>query len=79
MDLVDAAQSQRFLHAPRGVDLLESELGVRMQVAAEGGEFRVVLRDLREGARVRKPRVGGGCEHQCPPAVVTRRRGSTAK
>jgi hypothetical protein len=80
VDLVDAAQLERFLHARGRVHLLEPEFGVRMQVAAEGRELRVELRDARERAAVGLQAGGsGGAEHQCPLAPPTRRRGSTAK
>ncbi len=67
--------------ARRGVDLLEAEFGMRVQVAAERGELGMELRDVRR-TRGRWPGSAAGrvgSMHQCPPALPTRRRGSTAK
>jgi hypothetical protein len=65
MHLVHPAQAQRLLHPVGGVDLLEAEFGVRMQVAPQRGELGVVLVDLRERpAMGREPRRRDGCKHQ---------------
>ena len=74
--LIDAAQTQRLLHPRRGVDLFKAQLGVGMQIAPKGGELGVKPSDVGKrppaGQHVR-------CAHQCPPAVPTRKRGSTTK
>jgi hypothetical protein len=49
MHFVNAAQLERMHHAAGGVDLFKAEFGMGVQVAPEGGQFGVVLHDLREG------------------------------
>ena len=77
VDLVHTADLERFHHAAAGVDLLEAELGVGVQVAPQRGKFRVESRDVRERTAVGTD--AGVLHRQCPPAFSTRRRGSTAK
>ena len=67
---------QRLLHAAGGVDLLETEFGMRVQVAPQRRQFGMELGDVGECTAVH---LQAGCEHQCPPALPTRNRGSTAK
>ena len=74
--LVHAAQAQRLLHPRRGVDLFKTQLGVGMQIAPKSGQLGVKLGNVGKrpprGKQARRA-------HQCPPAVPTRRRGSTTK
>ena len=74
--LVHAAQAQRLLHPCRGVDLFKAQLRVGVQIAPKGSQLGVKLRNVgKRPARGQQARRG----HQCPPAVATRKRGSTTK
>ena len=76
VDLIHTAELQRFLDAFAGVNLFKTQLGMGVQVTPQCRQLGVVLRDVREGAAT-------GFQtralHQWPPALPTRRRGSTAK
>ena len=74
--LVHAAQAQRLLHPRRGVHLFKTQLRVGVQIAPKGGQLGVELGNVgKRPARGQQARRG----HQCPPAVATRKRGSTTK
>jgi hypothetical protein len=54
VDGIDLANLKPLDHAGGGVDLFKAQFGVRMQVAAKGGEFGVKGCDVRKGATMRQ-------------------------
>ena len=84
--LIDTAQSQRLRHTARGVHLLETQFGMGVQVAAQGSELRMELRDMGEGTPTGlQPRGYSGCKHRInaprpvPRAGADRRRNTTSR
>ena len=71
--MLDAERGELLLHDARGAMLLEAELGMRVEVTANGGEFVVPAADVVGG-------VHGDARFQWSAAALRsmRRRGSTA-
>ena len=76
VDLIHTADLERLYHPLAGVNLFKTQFRVRVQVAAQCSQLRMKLGDVGK----RPPaRFQARALHQCPPALPTRRRGSTTK
>ena len=75
VDLIHTAELQRFLDAFAGVESLQNQLGMGVQVTPRVPSTRG---GIARCARRRDHPLSNGALHQWPPALPTRRRGSTA-
>ncbi|MDT4847985.1 hypothetical protein FQZ97_820630 [compost metagenome] len=69
VDFIHATHLERLDHALRGVVLLETDFGVRVQIAPQRGELREISRDVGEGAPMG---LDAGCQHVSAPPLCRR-------
>ena len=69
VNLVDAAELERLLHALRRVALFKAKLGVGVEIAPQSRDLGMKRGDVRKGAPMHPQTRCKTCLwHQCPPA-----------